>query len=98
MGKIRVEFASVVEYLESEIKVEVCWRLINEMMHLGEALGLAFVWEIDGVRFEEGGVTLAWWWCDGWLVKGSMTTSTTAKVRQTVEIKGRNEEGRNRVG
>ena len=45
----------------------------------------------DGVGFEDGGVTIARWWCDGWLVKGSMTTPMTAKIGHTIEIEGMNE-------
>ena len=57
----------------------------------GGELGLEFVWESDGVGFEDGGVTIARWWCDGWLVKGSMTTPMTAKIGHTIEIEGMNE-------
>ena len=61
------------------------------MMCLGEVLGLGFDWESDGVGFEDGGVTIARWWCGGWLVKGSMTTPMTAKIGHTIEIEGMNE-------
>ena len=54
-------------------------------------MGLEFVWESDGVGFGDGGVTIARWWCDGWLVKGSMTTPMMAKTGHTIEIEGMNE-------
>ena len=67
------------------------------MMRLGEALGLGFVWESDGVGFE-GGVTAARWWCNGWSVKGSTVAPIATKAKQTTEIEGRNEQRKKKVG
>lgn len=75
-----------------------CLRLVIEMMSLREALGLGFVWESNGVGFEEGEVTVARWWCNGWLVKGSTTVSTIVDATQTMEIEGRDEQRKENGG
>lgn len=57
VGKIGVEFASVVEYLEGKVEVEVLLAIDHRNHAFGEkAFGPGFDWESDGVRFEKGGV------------------------------------------
>ena len=67
-------------------------------MCLGETLGLGFVWDSDDVGFEEGGVTPARWWCDGWSVKESMATSIATEAGQTAKTKDRNERRKKQGG
>ena len=56
MGKIKKEFTSVIEYLESEVKVEVLLVVDHWNDAFGGGIGLRFDWESGDVGFEEGGV------------------------------------------
>lgn len=64
MGKPRVVFACVVEYLEGEVEVLLSSDHRYEAFGV-EALGPGFDWRCDGVGFEKSGIDVVHGSCGG---------------------------------